>query len=80
MSGEQAKPVEPVEQARLRAPVERAAGVAGDVVQIVEKRDVNCHALCPFARACCTSCGPSGTTCASPDPTPRPLDHLTLLR
>ena len=48
---EQPEPVQPVVQARLPRTVQRAGGVGGHGVQIVEQSDVNRHALCPFAAA-----------------------------
>src|SRR5687768_10474378 len=67
VSGEQAEPVEPVEQARLGGPVERAAGVVRHRVEILEKLDFRHF---PSASGCGTSSGPSGNPSASPRPDP----------
>ena len=45
----QPEPGETAEQAGLGRTIERAAGIGGDCVEIVEQSDINRHALCPFA-------------------------------
>ena len=72
---DQPEPGEAVEQARLGGAVERARGGGFDGVQRLEPFHLATQRANPSPPP---SCGAARSPGASPDPTPRPLDHLTL--
>src|SRR5688500_7860707 len=79
MRGDQPVPVDPVEKAKAGGAAQRIAGVGGERVERVEPCGFDRHPLFPSTSACGTSCAVQGAQVQAPDPTPRPLDHLTLM-